>query len=210
MLKIYFSVWQWNYCMFISNFNNGCVYFPPRVCMHRFASLGWRLQHSQSPAGAAAPPTGTALPQFPQQQVFDNVSSGGLKLFLILIFIWVAYNQNNCQSEGTGLGNDTQTDSNFSLAKAGVNLNKWFHLPKSGSSLNIRESGPDKSALQISACSTSRWSTKQLFWLALFCKNVTRFSCTRKLPDTSTKVCLYCSPCPLIWVSNSHYVRVQV
>lgn len=178
-----------------------------------FASLGtlqgWRLQHSQSPAGAVAPPTGTALPQFPQQQVFDNVSSGVLKLFLILIFIWVAYNQNNCQSEGAGLGSNTQTDSNYSFAKAGMNL-KWFHLPKSVSSLNISKSGPDKSVLQISVCSTSRWSTKQLFCLALFYKNVTRFYCTRKLSNTFAKECLYCSPCHLIWVSNSNYVRVRV
>lgn len=186
---MYFSVWQWNYCMFRSNFNNGYVCFSLCVCMH-----GWSLHlhlWAHCSVWAAAAPTGTALLQFPQQQVFDNMSSAVLKLFLILIFIWVAYNQNNCQSEGAGLGNDTQTDSNFSFDKSRCELNKWFHLSKSVSPLNISKSGPDKTALQISACSTSRWSTKQHFWLALFYKNVTRFYCTRKLPNTFTTVYVF-------------------
>lgn len=94
------SVWQWNYCMFIRNFNNGHVYFSQTVCACIDGDCIWISGHitvlkaaAQSPVWAATPPTGTALLQFPQQQVFHNMSSGVLKLFLILIFIWVAYNQ---------------------------------------------------------------------------------------------------------------------
>lgn len=126
ILTNYFSVWRWNYCVFISHFNNEYVFFKTACACTQmepaFAFTGtlqhWRLQRRQSAVRAVIPPTGTALLQFLHQQLFHHMSSEVLKVFLILIFILVAYNQNNWQSQRAGLGNNIHLDSIFGFAKS--------------------------------------------------------------------------------------------